>query len=246
MASSRSEAAEKLNELSQAGLIHHVTREHHFKDDVLYYWFTSAKDVSKALDAFSTLGGFARGANLVHVQYSALINRFKHIAGSLNITNILNDFYGCEDESGWDLSDLDNWRRNMKRWGFGRREDQDDAMVDRLSPLLLNIDPNDWDVTSDAEWESPYGILAQIALFDQVSRSVSGLVSAACISVLHVHVSRLVSVQHMLTIVIFALYCAIYHTTLQAFRGTPDAFKWDELAKRATRVALEKGYFETA
>ena len=33
---------------------------------------------------------------------------------------------------------------------------------------------------------------------------------------------------------------------LQAFRGTPNAFKWDELAKRATRVALKKGYFDTA
>lgn len=26
----------------------------------------------------------------------------------------------------------------------------------------------------------------------------------------------------------------------------PEAFKWDELAKRATRVAIEKGYFESA
>ena len=31
-----------------------------------------------------------------------------------------------------------------------------------------------------------------------------------------------------------------------AFRGTEDAFRWDDLAIRATKVALEKGYFETA
>ena len=173
IASTRSDAVEQLNELSAAGLIQHVTQEHHFKDDTYFYRITSAKDVKRALDALSKLPRLARGEGLV--QYSALVNRFKHVAGSLNITNILNDFYGCEDESGWDISDLDNWRRSMKRWGFGRREDQDDAMVNRLSPLLLNIEPEAWDVTGDPAWESPYGILAQIALFDQVSRSVSNI-----------------------------------------------------------------------
>jgi uncharacterized protein (DUF924 family) len=57
-------------------------------------------------------------------------------------------------------------------------------------------------VTDDEEWESPFGIIAQIAIFDQVSRS--------------------------------------------AFRGTADAFKWDKIAIRATKVAIAKGYFETA
>uniref|UniRef100_A0A7S1V7G3 Uncharacterized protein n=2 Tax=Grammatophora oceanica TaxID=210454 RepID=A0A7S1V7G3_9STRA len=90
----------------------------------------------------------------------------------------------------------------MKRWGFGRREDQDDEMVEKLSPLVLNIDPKEWDVTGDEQWESPWGILAQIAIFDQIPRS--------------------------------------------AFRGTDEAFKWDDLAIRATKVAIEKGYFEEA
>ena len=54
---------------------------------------------------------------------------------------------------------------------------------------------------NDEEWESLYGTLAQIALFDQIPRS--------------------------------------------AFRGIPNAFKWDHLSIRATKVALEKGYFET-
>jgi uncharacterized protein (DUF924 family) len=31
-----------------------------------------------------------------------------------------------------------------------------------------------------------------------------------------------------------------------AFRGTPDAFKWDQLAIRATKVAISKGYFANA
>jgi len=94
----------------------------------------------------------------------------------------------------------------MKRWGFGRREDQDDEMVDKLSPLALIVNPDTWyESLTDEErekWESPWGILAQIAIFDQVPRS--------------------------------------------AFRGTPEAFKWDDLAIRATKVALEKVYFETA
>lgn len=197
---SRSDAVHQLNALTETGLIHHVVREHNFKDENLFYRFSSANEIKASLEAFDSLGRTARGPNLV--QRSALVNRFKDVAGTPNISSILNDFYGCEDESGWDMSDLDNWRTNMKRWGFGRREDQDDEMVKRLSPLLLTIDPEKWDVTGDPEWESPWGILAQIALFDQISRS--------------------------------------------AFRGTPRAFAWDELAKRATKVALERGYFETA
>mmetsp|Transcript_4517 Transcript_4517/g.7721 ORF Transcript_4517/g.7721 Transcript_4517/m.7721 type:complete len:663 (-) Transcript_4517:129-2117(-) len=197
---SRADAVEELNALTKAGLIHHVQREHEYKDENLFYRFSSASEIKDTLEAFNTLGKTARGSDLV--QRSALVNRFKDVAGTLKITSILNDFYGCNDESGWDMSDLENWRLNMKRWGFGRREDQDDEMVKRLSPLLLTIDPEKWDVTGDAEWESPWGILAQIALFDQVSRS--------------------------------------------AFRGTPKAFAWDELAKRATKVALDRGYFETA
>ena len=200
LAASRSDAAQQLGALAEAGLIHHVVREHQFKDENLFYRFSSANEIKDSLEAFDTLGRTARGPNLV--QRSALVNRLKDVAGTLNISRILNDFYGCEDESGWDLSDLESWRSNMKRWGFGRREDQDDEMVKRLAPLLLTIDPEKWDVTGDPEWESPWGILAQLALFDQVSRS--------------------------------------------AFRGTPKAFAWDELAKRATKVALERGYFETA
>ena len=93
----------------------------------------------------------------------------------------------------------------MKRWGFGKREDQDDDMVDKLSPLALAIDPDTWDMETaenNEEWTSPWGILAQIAIFDQVPRS--------------------------------------------AYRGTEDAFKWDQLAIKATKYAIDKGYFDTA
>jgi len=199
MVDNREEAMAKLEQLLQAGLIHHVTRDHLFEDKNLFYRFTSVGDIKKSIDTIAVLPTTPTGHDLV--RYAALVQRYKQFAG-LNVTSIMNAFFGCEHESGWDLVDLENWRHNMKRWGFGRREDQDDEMVDRLAPLCANVDPDEWDVTGDEEWESPYGILAQIAIFDQVSRS--------------------------------------------AFRGTSDAFKWDDLAIRATKVAIEKGYFETA
>lgn len=199
LAENRREATAKMEQLLQAGLIHHVSREHLFEDKNLFYRFTSVGDIKKSIDTISSLPTTPTGHDLV--RYSALVQRYKQFAG-LNVTTILNTFYGCEDESGWDLVDLENWRHNMKRWGFGRRVDQDDDMVDRLAPLAVTVDPEEWDMTGDEEWESPWGILAQIAIFDQIPRS--------------------------------------------AFRGTKDAFKWDELAIRATKVALEKGYFETS
>jgi len=199
IAKTREEAVQKLNKLLEASLIRHVTKDHLFEDKHLFYEFTPVTDVKRAIDTMAALPTAPVGNALV--KYSALIQRYKQFAG-LDVTEILNRFFGCEDESGWDLVDLDNWRNNMKRWGFGRREDQDDDMVAKLTPLCVNVDPDQWDVTGDEQWESPYGILAQIAIFDQVPRS--------------------------------------------AFRGSPDAFKWDHLAIRATKVALEKGYFETA
>jgi uncharacterized protein (DUF924 family) len=199
LAKDRKEATATLEQLLQVNLIHHVTREHSFEDKNLFYRFTPVADIKKSIDIIAALPTTPAGHDLV--RYTALVQRYKQFAG-LNVTSILNIFFGCEDESGWDLVDLENWRHNMKRWGFGRRNDQDDDMVDRLAPLCANVNPDEWDVAGDEEWESPYGILAQIAIFDQIPRS--------------------------------------------AFRGTSDAFKWDELAIRATKVAIEKGYFETA
>jgi len=211
LADTRPQAVEQLKAILDVGFIHHVTREHTVEDTRLFYRLTAASDIQKALDQLAEHGSSADanddnsnddGWTLEErVQHVALVQRYKQAgAAGLNVQEILNAFFGCSDETGWDLVDLDNWRHNMKRWGFGRPEDQDDDMVNRLSPLVANIDPETW--VADEEWESPFGILAQIAIFDQVSRS--------------------------------------------AFRGTPDAFKWDQLAIKATKTAIEKGYFETA
>jgi uncharacterized protein (DUF924 family) len=202
----RAEIVQRMNTCLQTGLLHHVTRDHEFEDRFLFYRVTPAADVKQQLDSLQALpAASAAQTTGSKVRHTALVQRYKQFgAVGFNITEILNSFFGCQDESGWDVVDLQNWRNNMKRWGFGRREDQDDEMVDKLSPLVANIDPDQWDATigDDEEWDSPFGILAQIALFDQVPRS--------------------------------------------AFRGTPDAFKWDHLAIRATKVAIEKGYFEEA
>lgn len=192
-----------LNKLMKVGYLCHVTHEHAVEDKKLFYRFMSSKELQTALDSYDLLDRFpSNGPELV--RYVALMTRFQQFTG-LDITEILDSFYGATaTESGqacWDKADLQTWRNNMKRWGFGRREDQDDAMVDKLSPLLAGIDPDTWEAPSE-EWWSPWGILAQIAIFDQVSRS--------------------------------------------AFRGTSDAFKWDKLAIKATKVAIEKGYFEMA
>jgi len=202
LADAREPAVQQLHALLDAGLLHHVTRDHDFQDKHLFYRVTAASDIQVALDQLAAAGDASEEWTVQdRVQHIALVQRYKHAgAAGLNVREILNAFFACEDESGWDLVDLDNWRTNMKRWGFGRREQQDDAMVNKLSPLTANIDPENW--MADEEWESPFGILAQIAIFDQVSRS--------------------------------------------AFRGTPDAFKWDQLAIKASKTAIEKGYFETA
>jgi uncharacterized protein (DUF924 family) len=204
MAKNRDDATALLDKLQRVGFIHHVTREHDFADKKLFYRVTSSKDLQKALDAYSLLPQMPTGQDLV--RQSALIHRLKQFAG-LNVTEILNSFYGVGgadgDTSSWDVVDLQIWRNNMKRWGFGRRGDQDDELVDLLSPLALAVDPDTWKMEDqDPEWSSPWGILAQIAIFDSVPRS--------------------------------------------AFRGTPAAFKWDGLAVKATKYAIEKGYFDTA
>jgi uncharacterized protein (DUF924 family) len=200
---SRKDATKKLDEVLGAGLIYHVTREHRFEDAKFFYRISSPKEIRASLDACneSSIATSASAQSTHLIMCSALVNRYNQFA-SLDVASILNYLYGCKHQSGWDSEDLDNWRTNMKRWGFGCPQDQDDGMVERLAPLALDVDPDTWDVSGDPEWESPWGIIAQIAIFDHVPRS--------------------------------------------AFRGTEEAFKWDELAIRATKVAIEKGYFETA
>jgi uncharacterized protein (DUF924 family) len=188
-----------LNRLAKVGFIEHVTRDHEFKDKKYFYSVVPRKELLNKMVKTNNINDDV-------VCESAITERLKQFA-KLSVSEILNSFYGCEDGSGgedcWDVVDLQEWRNHMKRWGFGRRTDQDDAMVDKLSPLALAVDPDTWKMEDqDEEWRTPWGILAQIAIFDQVPRS--------------------------------------------AFRGTSDAFKWDDLAIKATNYAIEKGYFETA
>ena len=168
---SKEAAVKMMKELSEVGLIHHVLYDHGFEDSHLFYRFTSSGDLLRSLDALAILPNAPTGQELV--RQTALQTRYSQYA-DLDVASILNSFYGCDNEEGWDLVDLQNWRNNMKRWGFGRREDQDDEMVEKLSPLALNVDPEAWyENLSDEErekWESPWGILAQIAIFDQVPR----------------------------------------------------------------------------
>ena len=85
----------------------------------------------------------------------------------MDITSILNSFFGFDSSEGWDIADLQNWR-----WDFGRREDQDNEMVEKLSPLSLNVDPETWyNRLSEEErekWKNPWGILAMVAIYEQV------------------------------------------------------------------------------
>ena len=200
---SEDEAVALMQELSEVGLIHHVLYEHGFEAKHLFYRFISATEIRKVLDSIAILPSEPAGKGVI--RQTALTARYQQF-GDLDVASILNSFFCTDSEEGWDLVDLQNWRDNMKRWGFGRREDQDDTMVDELSHLALNVDPETWyDSLSDEDreqWESPWGVLAQVAIFDQVPRS--------------------------------------------AFRGTPEAFKWDPLAIKAIRTAIERGYFETA
>jgi hypothetical protein len=175
IAESKEEAIHLMKDLNSVGLLHHVLHDHGFEDKYLFYRFTSPSDLRRALEAIAILPGGGPSAPQDLVRRAALVNRYKQYA-DLEVAAILNSFFGCESEQGWDLIDLQNWRNNMKRWGFGRREDQDDEMVDKLSPLALNVDPETWyDNLSDEEkenWESPWGILAQVAIFDQVRQAL--------------------------------------------------------------------------
>ena len=197
LAETRADAVAQLNRLLRVGLLHHVTHEHAFEDKKLFYRVTTASDIQIALDRQLVASSNVRSSNNnsaiteeeddhphadedddddfhwtaeQRIQHVALVQRYKQAgAAGLNVPEILNSFYGCTDESGWDVVDLENWRHNMKRWGFKTKKEQDDDMVNQLSPLAANIDPETWE--PDEMWESPFGILAQIAIFDQVPRS---------------------------------------------------------------------------
>ena len=203
----RREALALMENLCDVGLAYPVSRDHGIKDDNkhLSYRFISTSDLHKALKAFAVQPNPLVGIHLTRRAAAATLyqKRVRH----LSVKDVLSSFFETKEMEGWDLLDLRNWCNNMKRWGFGRREDQDDDMVEYLASLVKTVDdPSTWfESLSDKkkqEWTSPWGILAQIAIFDQVPRS--------------------------------------------AFRGTPEAFKWDDLAIKASKLAIERGYFASA
>lgn len=110
----RAEAVKLMDDLLQNGLIHHVVYDHEFKDEYLFYAFAKPADIKKGLDAFAILPKAPVGED--EVRHAALFHRYKQFAG-LDVSSILNSFFGCETEEGWDLVDLQNWSDNMKRWG---------------------------------------------------------------------------------------------------------------------------------
>lgn len=120
---SRTEATAKLQELLTIGLLHHVTREHGFEDDHLFYRITPAHEIQKELDALVNESDTEADWTLAdHVKHATLVERYKHFGSTgLSVTEILNSFFGCEGPEGWDVVDLQLWRDTMKRWGFGRR-----------------------------------------------------------------------------------------------------------------------------
>ena len=219
--SSREDAVELMQSLSNVGLIAHVLHAHGFEDKQYFYRFTSTEELRYLLDEFSQLPKAPKGSTLT--RQAAAVSRYQQQrripttinivnfgqtgARKLNVPDILNSFYACDTPEGWDQVDLAHWRTHMKRWGFGRREDIDRAMVEKISDLVLDVDdPESWYecLSSEEKYEmtSPWGVLAQIAMFDQIPRA--------------------------------------------AFRGTTDAFKWDGLAIKASQLAIAQGYFDTA
>ena len=136
IAPSREEAIQSMKNLAETGLIHHVLYEHGFEDKHLFYRFTAPGDLRKSIDAIISLPSATTGKELVRL--TALQIRYQRFA-DLDVDSILNSFFGCDGKEGWDLVDLQNWRDNMKRWGFGRREDQVGFLYTGYIDLFLSI-----------------------------------------------------------------------------------------------------------
>ena len=134
----RSTASTIMNKLLHVGFLSHVTKDHEFNDGKYFYSLTSTKDCQTALDSYSLLsskGGengnvkVPTGHDLV--RQTALIHHLKNQYAGLTVTEILNSFYGCNNNNDgspagattnpsdcWDVVDLQIWRNNMKRYGI--------------------------------------------------------------------------------------------------------------------------------
>ncbi|CAB9529340.1 Dimethlysulfonioproprionate lyase [Seminavis robusta] len=92
LCTSREDAVKKLNKLMKYGLIYHVTKEHKFKDEPLFYKLTASTDLRFELDKFGTKTNTLEGEELVH--YATLLGRFKsfHKHPSLGVLRLDYDY----------------------------------------------------------------------------------------------------------------------------------------------------------
>ena len=73
---SRGSALKKLQQLTQIGIMEHVTKEHSFKDSDLFYRFTTPNEINKLLKPYRNRSQLLEGPELFH--YTALLGRYKH------------------------------------------------------------------------------------------------------------------------------------------------------------------------
>lgn len=88
----RHEAVDKMNELMRFGLLYHVTKEHTFKDDGLFYKLANSVDLKLELNKFGSKIDSLRGDELVH--YTTLLGRYTtfHKHPSLGVLRLDYDY----------------------------------------------------------------------------------------------------------------------------------------------------------
>jgi len=70
----RHHAVEQMNKLLRFGLLYHVTKEHTFKDERLFYQLASSSDLKLELNKFGNKTKSLRGDEVVH--YTAVLGRY--------------------------------------------------------------------------------------------------------------------------------------------------------------------------
>lgn len=88
----RKDAVDKINQLVKFGLVYHVTRDHTFKDEALFYKLASTKELKAALDKFGHRTNKLVGEEFVH--YATLLGRYTtyHKHPSLGVIRLDYDY----------------------------------------------------------------------------------------------------------------------------------------------------------
>lgn len=88
----RQDAVDKINQLMKFGLVYHVTKDHAFKDEALFYKLASTKDLKLALNEFGHKTNSLRGEEFVH--YATLLGRYTtyHKHPSLGVLRLDYDY----------------------------------------------------------------------------------------------------------------------------------------------------------